>query len=146
MKTSTKVKIAFSVILCLLLLAAIAKKTRENFQSEMEPSQAPIGNRNPAEVAPSEMQQSGHQINKNNDNLLANLENSKGVMSRTCKLSNKTDAERSLAIQNDAIEAKNQLDFLVQKKMEYLAKVREEHNNKPDPDPCKYLRFPAILS
>ena len=67
MKTLTKVKIGASILICLLLLAAIARKTRENFQAEINTQNLTsnlkvFGNRNPEEVSVSDMTQLGFKI------------------------------------------------------------------------------------
>lgn len=147
MKTLTKVKIGISIVICLLLLAAIAKKTRENFQSEINPENklnSVYGNRNPKEVSHLGMNNFGYDIVENYDNVQENL-NIRNLKNRTrsCSLSNKTDEERNLAIQRDANEAQRQLnEFVKQKMAEVEGRVEEEF--KKDPNPCSYLRFPAI--
>ena len=151
MKTLTKVKIGISVLICLLLLAAIAKKTRENFQSDINAPNLSydnkvFGNRNPEELSISDTTQLGYKIIEEDDNNLANLNTTKvnPNATRTCVLSNKTDEERNLAIQKDANEAKSQLDRLVQLKMREVDNRRDEVTR--DPNPCSLLRFPAVLS
>ena len=98
MKTLTKVKIGISVLICLLLLAAIAKKTRENFQSDINAPNLSydnkvFGNRNPEELSISDTTQLGYKIIEEDDNNLANLNTTKvnPNATRTCVLSNKTD-------------------------------------------------------
>ncbi len=152
MKTLTKVKIGASILICILLLLVIAKKTRENFQSEINAPNLSqdvkvFGNRNPEELSVSDMTQLGYKIIEEDDNNLANL-NTNSVnpnQTRTCSLSEKTDEERNLAIQQDALEAKQQLNKLVEMKMRELEN-RPEEQRTPDPDPCSLLQFPAILS
>lgn len=151
MKTLTKVKIGISVLICLLLLAAIARKTRENFQADIN---APnlnddtkvFGNRNPEELSILDNSQLGYKIIEEDDNNLANLNTTKvnPNATRTCVLSNKTDEERDLAIQRDANEAKSQLNKFVQLKMKEVENKEEEVTI--DPNPCSLLQFPAILS
>ena len=151
MKTLTKVKIGISVLICLLLLAAIARKTRENFQADIN---APnlnddtkvFGNRNPEELSILDNSQLGYKIIEEDDNNLANLNTTKvnPNATRTCVLSNKTDEERNLAIQRDANEAKSQLNKFVQLKMKEVENKEEEVTI--DPNPCSLLQFPAILS
>ena len=152
MKTLTKVKIGASILICLLLLAAIARKTRENFQAEINTQNLTsnlkvFGNRNPEEVSVSDMTQLGFKIIEEDDNNLANLNTTRvnPFKTRTCVLSDKTDEERNLAIQSDANEAKRQFDLLVQQKMEEV-KTRPEEEMTRAPDPCSLLQFPAILS
>tara|TARA_S200000501_G_C20256032_1_gene496458 strand:+ start:48 stop:506 length:459 start_codon:yes stop_codon:yes gene_type:complete len=152
MKTLTKVKIGVSILICLLLLSAIARKTRENFQAEINAKNLTsnlkvFGNRNPEEISVSDMTQLGFKIIEEDDNNLANLNTTRvnPNETRTCVLSNKTDEERNLAIQSDTNEAKRQFDLLVQKKMEEVQN-RPEHEMTRDPDPCSLLQFPAILS
>ena len=151
MKTLTKVKIGISVLICLLLLAAIARKTRENFQADIN---APnlnddtkvFGNRNPEELSILDNSQLGYKIIEEDDNNLANLNTTKvnPNATRTCVLSNKTDEERNLAIQRDANEAKSQLNKFVQLKMKEVE--NKEEAVTIDPNPCSLLQFPAILS
>ena len=152
MKTSSKVKIGLSILLCVLLLAAIAKKTRENFQSEIDAKNLSedikvFANPNPEELSVLEDTKLGFKIVEEDDNNLANLNTTKvnPFKTRTCILSGKTDEEREAAIQQDAIEAKSQIDLLVQKKMTEL-KNRPEPKKRLDPNPCDLLQFPAILS
>ena len=152
MKTLTNVKIAASSLICLLLLAAIARKTRENFQADINSQNLTsnlkvFGNRNPKEISVSEMTQLGFKIIEEDDNNLANLNTTKvnPTETRTCVLSNKTDGERNLAIQSEAYEAKRQFDLLVQKKMEEVQNRPEDEMTR-DPNPCSLLQFPAILS
>lgn len=151
MKTLTKVKIGISVLICLLLLAAIARKTRENFQADINASNLNddtkvFGNRNPEELSILDNSQLGYKIIEEDDNNLANLNTTKvnPNATRTCVLSNKTDEERNLAIQKDANEAKSQLNKLVQLKIKEV-KNKEEKVTR-DPNPCSLLQFPAILS
>ena len=151
MKTLTKVKIGISVLICLLLLAAIARKTRENFQADinspnLSDNTKVFGNRNPEELYMSDSSQLGYKIIEEDDNNLANLNTTKVNQNatRTCVLSNKTDEERNLAIQKDANEAKSQLNKLVQLKMKEVKNKEEEVTR--DPNPCSLLQFPAILS
>ena len=151
MKTLTKVKIGISVLICLLLLAAIARKTRENFQADINSpnlsyNNTVFGNRNPEELSISDTTQLGYKIVEEDENNLANLNTTKvnPNATRTCILSNKTDEERNLAIQKDAREAKKQLNKLVQLKMKEVKNKEEEVTR--DPNPCSLLQFPAILS
>jgi hypothetical protein len=152
MKTLTKVKIGVSILICLLLLAAIARKTRENFQSEINSQKLTsglkvYGNPNAKEVAPSELNQLGFKIIEEDDNILANLNTTKvnPNETRTCRISNKNDEERTLVIQQEANEAKRQLNLLVQQKIEET-KNRVQDEPRRDPNPCSFLQFPAILS
>ena len=150
MKTLTKVKIGISVLICLLLLAAIARKTRENFQADINSPNLiddikVFGNRNPEELYMSDTTQLGYKIIEEDDNNLANLNTTKvnPNATRTCVLSNKSDKERNLAIQKDANEAKTQLNKLVELKMKELKNKEEEVTR--DPNPCRLLQFPAVL-
>lgn len=152
MKTLTKVKIGISLLICLLLLAAIARKTRENFQADinspnLNDDTKVFGNRNPEELYRPDTTQLGYKIIEEDENILANLNTTKVNQNatRTCVLSNKTDKERDSAIKKDVNEAKRQLNKLVELKMKEL-KNREEEEVKRDPNPCSLLQFPAVLS
>jgi len=155
MKTSTKVKIGCAILICLLLLAAIAKKTRENFQAEINAqnisdSMMVFGNRNPEEVSPSEMEVLGYKILETDENITANLD-TKQVNPRdthTCSLSNKTDEERTLSIQRDAIQAKQQLDDYLKKEIENKNNSTNNYNKNNNEvfNACNVFKFPAILS
>ena len=151
MKTLTKVKIGISVLICLLLLAAIARKTRENFQADINAPNLSddtkvFGNRNPEELSIADTTQLGYKIVEEDDNNLANLNTTKvnPNATRTCVLSNKTDDERKLAIQKEANEAKSQLNKLVELKMKEV--INKEAVVTRDPNPCSLLQFPAVLS
>ena len=151
MKTLTKVKIGISILISILLLAAIARKTRENFQAEINApnlidSSRVFGNRNPEEIFQEDMTKLGFKIIEEDDNNLANLNTTKvnPNETRTCVLSSKTDEERNLAIQKDVREAKSQLDKIIEQKMKEVSNQVEVVTQ--DPDPCSLLQFPAILS
>ena len=145
MKTSTIVKLSVAIFLCIIFLALIGRKTRErveNFESQS------YGNATPDESKSSNISGSGYLISETDDNNLSNLDldNRHEIpTNKFCKLSTKTDEERERAIQNEAIEAKKQLDNHLRKKMAELSKKQAE-TQQPAADSCTYLRFPGILS
>ena len=144
MKTSTIVKLSAAIFLCIIFLALIGKKTRENFDS-MNQS---YGNANPDESRSMNINGSGYPISAEDDNHLSNLNLNKRhelPTNRFCTLSNKTDEDRNAAIQREATEAKQQLDAYLKKKMEEKVEI-EQKQSQPPADPCTYLRFPGILS
>ena len=145
MKTSTIVKLSVAIFLCIIFLALIGRKTRErveNFESQS------YGNANPDESKSSNISGSGYLISETDDNNLSNLDldNRHEIpTNKFCRLSTKTDEEREKAIQNEALEAKKQLDNHLRQKMAELSKKQAE-TQQPAVDPCTYLRFPGILS
>lgn len=144
MKTSTIVKLSAAIFLCVIFLALIGKKTRENFQS-MNQS---YGNANPDESRSMNINGLGYPISEEDDNHLSNLnlnERHEIPTNRFCTISKKTDEERNAAIQREAYEAKQQLDAYLKKRMEEKEEIKEKQF-KPPADPCTYLRFPGILS
>lgn len=145
MKTSTIVKLSVAIFLCIIFLALIGKKTRERVENFENQS---YGNANPDESKSSNISGSGYLISETDDNNLSNLDLDNKHQTPTnkfCKLSTKTDEEREITINNEALEAKKQLDKHLRKKMAELSKKQSETQQIPA-DPCTYLRFPGILS
>lgn len=145
MKTSTIVKLSVAIFLCIIFLALIGKKTRERVENFENQS---YGNANPDESKSSNISGSGYLISETDDNNLSNLDldnRHEIITNKFCKLSSKTNEERELAIQNEALEAKKQLDNHLKKKMAELSQ-KQAVAQQPPADPCTYLRFPGILS
>jgi hypothetical protein len=148
MKTSTIVKISAAIFLCIIFLALIGKKTRnrvENFKNTN--SNQSYGNANPDESRSMNINGSGYPIIDEDDNHLSNLNlDERHTLSTNnfCTISKKTNDDRDMAIQKEALDAKQQLDAYLKQKL--ATKEAYEQNSNPPGDPCTYLRFPGILS
>ena len=147
MKTSTIIKISTAIFLCIIFLALIGRKSRERFENFQNMNNtSSYGNANPAESPSREINDSGYSISYEDDNNISNLNLNKRhelPTNRFCTISNKTNEERNMAIQQEAMEAKRQLNEHLKRKLQ--AKERANPSQPPS-DPCTYLRFPAILS
>ena len=137
MKTSTIVKIVLAILLCIIFLALIGRKTRENFQA----------NQNPIETNNSVNNQFGYEISTEDDNNLSNLPIQNNLNMTISDKDNNCDADK---VQTDAINAKNRLDELIKKEVNNpvnnQTNLDTQSTDNQNFDPCSHLSFPGILN
>jgi len=146
MKTSTKIKISAAVFLCILFLALIGKKSRENFEHFKNSQREVYGNQNPDPNDSYNTMHQGYEINYEDDNHLSNLENYQPELNKQnvfCTISEKTDEQRHQAIAREAADAKNQLRAYLNREMK--KQNNPNQSSSPNLDSCQLLQFPAIL-
>jgi len=147
MKTSTKVKLSAAVFLCVIFLALIGKKSRENFEHFQNNQRQVYGNQNPDPSNRYETMHNGYDINYNDDNHLSNLETYENPVDQQnvfCTISEKTDEDRHQAILKEAVDAKNQLREYLNRESKKLSNLNQTSSHQ-NLDPCQLLQFPAIL-
>jgi hypothetical protein len=146
MKTSTIVKLSAAVFLCILFLALIGRKSRENFEHFQNAQRQVYGNQNADPNDRYDTMHQGYEINYENDNHLSNLENYRPTPNEPnvfCTISEKTDEQRQDAISREADEAKRQLRAYLNREMKKQNSVKA--SSAPNLDTCQLLQFPAIL-
>lgn len=146
---STKMKLAFSILLCILFIALIGRKQRENFQNQQNKTNTmlkiPAELRNPQGVVEENLNTLGYDIDATDT--MKNEITSLGLNNNNvnCKLSNKTNEERKNNVEANFLEAKKQLKAEIEKRKQAAReKANAKKNAPPNPDSC-YLRFPALL-
>tara|TARA_B110000285_G_scaffold191723_1_gene219699 strand:+ start:112 stop:537 length:426 start_codon:yes stop_codon:yes gene_type:complete len=141
MKTSIKLRIGFCILLSVLLLVMIGRKSRENFEgSNVLPSSANVYN------------QSGYPIDETSNPNHIEEPREQGEQSeqnKLCALSSRTDAEREKDISKDVAEARQQLREHLKHQIDAQKAKEERAKSSPFYDPkgadCSLLRFPAII-
>jgi hypothetical protein len=141
MKTSIKLRIGFCILLSVLLLVMIGRKSRENFEgSGASASSENLYN------------QSGYPINNssNPNHIEEKSEQAEpSEQNKLCALASRTDAERETDIKKDVAEARQQLLQHLKQKVEAQKAKEEKAKLSPFYDPkgadCSLLRFPAII-
>lgn len=146
---STKMKLAFSILLCILFIALIGRKQRENFQNQQNGTnimlKIPAELRNPQGVVEENLNTLGYDLDvtetMEKEITLSSLNNN----NVHCKLSNKTNEERKYNVEANFLEARKQLKAEIEKrKQAFRYKANTKKNAPPNPDSC-YLRFPALI-
>ena len=144
MKTSIKLRIGFCIIISILLLVMIGRKSRENFEGRAaSASSANLYN------------QSGYPINNSSNPNHIEEPRAQGApatqseQNELCALSSRTDAEREKDISKDVAEARQQLREHLKQQIDAQKAKEEQAKLSPFYDPkgadCSLLRFPAII-
>jgi hypothetical protein len=144
MKTSIKLRIGFCIIISILLLVMIGRKSRENFEGR---------GASPASESPENLyNQSGYSINNSSNPNHIETPRAQGAPSehnKLCALSSRTDAEREKDISKDVAEARQQLREHLKQQIDAQKAKEERAKSSPFYDPkgadCSLLRFPAII-
>jgi hypothetical protein len=135
MKTSIKLRIGFCILLSVLLLVMIGRKSRENFEGS-----------GASESLSTSQEQLGYSINNSSN---PNHIEEPSEQNKLCALASRTDAEREKDIKKDAAEARRQLMHYLKQKTDARKAKEELAKSSPFYDPkgadCRLLRFPAII-
>lgn len=133
---TVKIKLGVSIILCILFLALIGRKQRENFQNNSLniPNTHLLANRNPKGVVESNMKTLGSDIGES-ESVFASL---KPPPKRECSLTINENLEKSREILKEKLN-KEKLN-----KDKTINNQINTDDKLPDPNTC-YLKFPAIL-
>ena len=135
MKTSIKLRIGFCILLSVLLLVMIGRKSRENFEGS-----------GASESLSTSQEQLGYSINNSSN---PNHIEEPSEQNKLCALASRTDAEREKDIKKDAAEARRQLMHYLKQKTDTQKAKEERAKSSPFYDPkgadCSLLRFPAII-
>ena len=136
MKTSIKLRIGFCILLSVLLLVMIGRKSRENFE----------GSSGASESLENLYNQIGFPIDESSS---PNHIEAPSEQNKLCALASRTDAEREKDIKKDAAEARRQLMHYLKQKTDARKAKEEKAKLSPFYDPkgvdCSLLRFPAII-